>query len=87
MVQEFATEVLNDDVDLSLPWKLHIICVHLPQFLERHQTGLSKYAEQCGEAVHADFKKTQRRFNVRESHPEHGKRLRNGIVDYSSRRL
>ena len=87
MVKEYSEEVLDDGVDLSIPWKMHILVVHLPQFLKRHQVGMQMFAEQTVEATHSDFFKTHKRFKVAESHPLHGKRLRRSMVEYSSRRL
>jgi hypothetical protein len=60
MLQEVSADILEGD--LSLPWKIHILVSHLPPFLEKHQVGMCRYAEQMVEATHADFKKTQKRF-------------------------
>jgi hypothetical protein len=60
MLQEVSADIFEGD--LTLPWKVHITVAHLPTFLESHQVGMSRYAEQMVEACHADFKKTQKRF-------------------------
>ena len=85
-VQEYCKEVL-DGIELSITWKIHLIVVHLPQWMDRHSEGLSRFAEQTGEACHHDFSKTNKRFKRKESHPDHGKNLRRSVVEYSSRRL
>ena len=56
---EFTKTVLPDDVKSSITWKVHCLVVHLPEFLRKFMTGMSIFAEQITEAVHADFKKTE----------------------------
>ena len=43
---------------LSLTWKSHIILCHVVPFIKYLRCGLGKYAEQCGESIHAKFKPT-----------------------------
>ena len=71
-------------VKLTVSWKNHILCVHLPPFLEKVQCGMSKYSEQVGESAHASMKKTMVRFSVDECHENHGERMKRGIVEWSS---
>ena len=84
-LRDYASEVLN--VNVSVPWKMHILGLHVEQWLNKHPTGLGEYAEQTGEAAHKDFLKTWKRFKVRESHRTHAARLREAVVRYSSKRL
>ena len=66
---------------------MHILGLHVEQWLDKHPTGLGVYAEQTGEAAHKDFLRTWKRFKVRESHPTHAARLREAVVRYSSKRI
>ena len=84
-LQEYSREVL--ETPISCTWKVHVLTCHVSQWLDEHPVGLGLYAEQTCEGVHSDFLKTQKRFLVDESHPDHAKRLRRAVVDYSSKRL
>ena len=86
-LQEYSEDFLDEGVKLGLPWKIHILCVHLPEWLDDHTEGLSKYAEQTCEATHKDFSATYNRFKRKESDQNHGRNLRRSVVEYSSRRI
>ena len=43
---------------LTVSWKIYIICCRVFPFVKHAGCGLPKYAEQCGEAIHAKFKST-----------------------------
>ena len=49
--------------------------------------GLSKYAEQCGEAIHAKFKPTWQRYKCNIDHKDYGDRLKTAVVDFGIKRL
>ena len=85
-LQEYSEDFL-EGVKLGLPWKIHILCVHLPEWLDEHTEGLSKYAEQTCEATHKDFSATYNRFKRKESDHNHGRSLLRSVVEYSSRRI
>ena len=87
VLQDHARDVLDDGIQLSTTWKMHILRVHVEQWLDKHPTGLGLYAEQTCEASHRDFIRTEKRFLVAESHPDHGKRMKRALVEYSSRHL
>ena len=87
VVQEYCKDFLEDVKELGLTWKIHIICIHLPQWLERHTVGMSLYSEQCAESTHHDFSKTYKRFKRDISHPDHGKQLLRSVVEHASRRM
>ena len=87
MLQDYAAEVLDEGVNVRMSWKIHILTCHVGQWLDEHPVGLGIYAEQTCESAHADFKKTEKRYLVDEANPDHGKRLRRAVVDYSSKRL
>ena len=87
ILMEHTDIVLPDNVKASVTWKVHCIVNHLPEFLRKVKTGMSIYSEQTVEACHSDFKKTFKRFKVKESHKNHGNRLKRAVVEYNSRRL
>ena len=86
LLVEFAHDV-HPDVTFNVPWKVHALVCHLPQFLEKYQTGMSCFAEQCVESCHADYKKTEKRFLVNEEHEDHTKRLKRSMAEFNSRRM
>ena len=81
------TNSVYPDVKITITWKLHSMVAHLPQFLRHYKTGMSMFAEQCIESAHADYKRTEKRFLVSESHEDHSKRLKRSVTEYNSRRL
>ena len=85
-LQEYS-DVCLDGITFTIPWKAHILVCHLTQWLDRHKSGMAKYAEQTAEAIHCDFDKTYKRFKRDESHHDHGKNLKRSTVEYSSRRI
>ena len=85
-LQEYTRKNL-DVGELSVTWKVHILICHLVQWLRKHGEGLARYSEQTCEASHHDFAKTHQRYKRKESHPDHGKKLRRSVVEYSSRRI
>ena len=80
-------ESLGHDAKLRVSWKMHILCVHLPIFLSRHNCGMRKFSEQCGESVHHAMKRILARFCVSAVNPKHGERLKRAVVEFSTERL
>ena len=80
-------ESLNMNLHLNVTWKVHVIIVHLPQFLDQSGCGMARYSEQCGESVHHIMKKVLSRFRTDEKHPRHGERLMRAVVEFSTERL
>ena len=62
-LQEHFREVLNMK-SITIPWKLHIVCIHLEENLTRMGQGLEIVCEQAGEAVHHKVKKTKARYII-----------------------
>ena len=87
LLQEYCQQCFDSTLQINVTWKVHILCTHLPQWLDKHPTGMSQYAEQAAEASHADFARSHKRFRRSESHPDHGKLLLRSVCDYSSRRI
>ena len=83
-LMEYTETVLSPEIKLTVTWKVHCLVVHLPQFLRKVKVGMAIFAEQTTEACHSDFKTTERRFKVQESHKEHGSRLKRAVVEYNS---
>ena len=83
---DYAGEVL-EGVEVPVSWKIHILVCHVGQWLDDHPVGLGLYAAQTCESTHADFKKSQKRFAVAESNPDHSSKLKRAVVEYSSKRL
>ena len=82
--QELATLL---GFNLNITWKVHILLCHVEPFVEFHSCGLSNFAEQTGEAIHANFKPTWARFKRLEEHPEHADRLLKAVMDFGGRRI
>ena len=72
---------------ISVSWKFHILLCHVQPFVEYHNCGLSKFAEQCGEAIHSKFKPIWSRFKRKEEHTRHGEQLLSSVVDFNGRRI
>ena len=72
---------------LTVSWKIHIICCLVFPFVKHAGCGLSKYAEQCGEAIHAKFKPTWQRYKHNIDHKNYGDRLKTAVVDFGIKRL
>ena len=85
--QEEVAALNIPGVKLTVSWKNHILCIHLPQFLEKVQCGMAKYSEQEGESAHASMKRTMARFTINECHLNHGERMKRGVVEWSSERI
>ena len=60
---------------LSVSWKVHILLCHVQPFVQYHNCGLSKFAEQCGESIHSKFKPTWNRFKRQEENKDHGGKI------------
>ena len=58
-----------------------------PYWRKNTNCGLSKYPEQCGEAIHSKFKPTHSRYKRMEEHPDHGKRLLSSVLSFNGRRI
>ena len=87
LLLEYSREFLEEGITVGLSWKIHILVMHVPQWLDSHSEGLSKYSEQTMEATHKNFATTYKRFKTNEAHPNHGMKLRRSAVEYSSRRI
>ena len=72
---------------LSLTWKVHILMCHVEPFVKYHNCGLGKFAEQCGESIHAKFKPSWARFKRSEGHSNHGANLLSAVQQFGGRRI
>ena len=78
---------LTFNTKLSITWRVHIVMAHVAPFVQLHNCGLARYAEQVGEAIHAKFKPTWARYKRSEGHSEHGNRLFSAVKSLGSRRV
>ena len=76
-----------NDKTLKVNWKIHMLFNHVSEFCNFHKSGLGKFAEQTGESIHAQFKKTWERYKRDPCHNEQGKYLKNSIINFNMRRL
>ena len=72
---------------LSLTWKIHIILCHVVPFVKYHRCGLGRYAEQCGESIHAKFKPTWSRYKRSEGHSEHSDKHLAAVKHFGGSRI
>ena len=56
-------------------------------FVKHPGCGLSKYAEQCGVAIHAKFKPTWQIYKCNIGHKDYGDRLKTAVVEFGIKRL
>ena len=57
--------------------------LNIPRILnDFRNTGLGNFAEQTGEAIHHQFKKTWINYKRSVNHSEHGRRLQNAVVQF-----
>ena len=75
------------EVRINVTWKVHILIIHVPQFLLHFRCGMSRFSEQTGESVHHAMKLILARYSVNEDHPLHGERLKKTVVEFSTERV
>ena len=73
-------------INLSIPWKIHILVAHLRPFLEKTGEGLADYSEQTGEAGHHKAEVEMKRFKRDINNPNHGKQMLAGCGRFNSKR-
>ena len=83
-LQETTSSLENT---LTMSWKIHIIYCHVFPFVKHAGCGLSKYAEQCGEAILAKFKPKWQRYKRSIDHRDYRDRLKTTVVDFGIKRL
>ena len=71
-------------VQLTITWKLHMVCTHLEQQLTKLGTGMAGVCEQAGEAVDCKFKPTKARYKRNKYHSSHGKAQKLAVLHWSS---
>lgn len=83
--QRYVTSKL--DLSLTVTWKIHVLILHLPEFLDRSNCSMARYSEQTGESVHHSMKKVLSRYKVSEVNPKHGEKLKKAVVEFSTERV
>ena len=75
------------EVILTIPWKVHVLAVHVPQFLElKPGFGLGVYSEQVIESSHSRMKPTLTRFKTLKQ-LDAAERSKKAVINISSRNL
>ena len=85
-----AFEACYLKLDLSVTPKVHAVCVHVPQFLQRNgegKKGLGYWSEQASESVHRDWDKlwVDSSYKRALSHKDYQKKLLACAIRYNSR--
>lgn len=74
------------EYDLPITWKIHILFAHVVPFCSHVGCGLSRFAEQTGEAVHSKFKPTWARYKRNIDHVDHDDAVFSAVSNFSFRR-
>ena len=84
-ISEFAE--CYQDLGISTTPKVHILCVHVPQFCQKYGP-LSLFSEQASESVHSIFKMfwAKRKVNC-VTHPKYPKALLDTVVEFNSKHM
>ena len=72
----------NYNYKLTVTWKVHIACCHIEPFVNTRKLGLGVFAEQAGEAVHHQFKKSWSNYKRRIDHQEYGVKLKRSVTSF-----
>ena len=67
---------------LTITWKIHIACCHIEPLVKARKFGLGVFAEQAGEAIHHQFKKTWANYKRRINHEEYGIKLKKSVTSF-----
>ncbi len=73
LIKNFTTDYLA--LNISVTSKVHIVFVHLSDWIETHNDSLGRFSEQAGEAIHHDFDIRWNDFRMRMKTWEEGTRL------------
>ena len=84
-LQCYSEAVLG--IQLTVTWKVHVLCAHLTYFLTHTGQGLAPYAEQTGESVHAKMKSIVNRHKRKLEHPAHDIHQHRAVVKFSGNNI
>ena len=87
IIQQFEDQWMKLYLNFNFSWpnKVHIICHHIPQVLEKTGKSLFLSSEQVVEASHAKFAEFWDRYNVLDlERPMHGDNLKECIKEFNS---
>ena len=79
--------ILMNEFKITMSNKIHIICDHLPDYLEENKKTLLKTTDQTIESTHSkldSFLKTHGYFRKNMDDPSTGEKLLNGLVAWNS---
>ena len=86
-IQKFKESFLS--LDISVTPTVHTIFKHIKGWYDRHglDHGLAWYGEEALETAHNDWPKTWvQGYQVPDTHPEYGSRLKAGVSAYNTQR-
>ena len=75
------------NIQISIPWKLHLIVSHLRPFLEKIGCGMADYSEQTGESGHFKVSKEMSRFKRELDNPHHAEKMLSACKRFNSKRI
>ena len=75
------------NIQMSIPWKLHLIVSHLRPFLEKIGCGMADYSEQTGESGHFKVSKEMSRFKRELDNPHHAEKMLSACKRFNSKRI
>ena len=87
-IATFESAFMNIGPDQAVFPKAHIVFHHLADFLDEHG-ALGQFNEQTFESVHYSFANHMdtSKYSRHLDHPEHGKFLKKGVIDYNTMRI
>ena len=88
IIEEFKMawqSLVNDDF-FTFFYKVHVVCSHVADFVDRVGGPLGPYSEQAGEAVHLNFKSLFDRFRYLPNKTS-GERLLAAVAEYNYRHI
>lgn len=84
-IDSFRASYLS--LDLSVTPKVHAVFHHVKQFCSKFNVPLGPFGEQAGESIHAHFKETWNKYNVKKTNERYPERLLAAVREYNSRHL
>ena len=75
------------NIQMSIPWKLHLIVSHLRPFLEKIGCGMADYSEQTGESGHFKVCKEMSRFKRELDNSHHAETMLSACKRFNSMRI
>ena len=87
VLERFRTSMkkLNEQFNVSITNKFHVICVHLEEFCDLVSQGLGMFSEQETESSHSSFDKLLDRYRVKDINSDvYGIQYFKAVMNYNS---